>query len=145
MGAVGYGKYTNNFGVSIVTTGCGSTNALTGLLEAWQDNVKCLFISGQVNKSQTTHGNKLPLRQLGVQEANIIDVVKPMCKYAIMITDPNRVRFEVEKAIHIASEGRPGPVWLDIPLDVDMEIFQGSWAIKEDLKPLTFDDLIDWH
>ena len=55
MGAVGYAKYTNGFGVSMVTTGCGSTNAITGLLEAWQDNVKCLFFSGQVNKSQTTH------------------------------------------------------------------------------------------
>ena len=127
MGAVGYGKYTNNFGVSIVTTGCGSTNALTGLLEAWQDNVKCLFISGQVNKSQTTHNINVPLRQLGVQEANIVDVVRPICKYAIMITDPNRVKFEVEKAIHIASEGRPGPVWLDIPLDV-----QGAFIDVDD-------------
>jgi len=118
MGAVGYAKYTNGFGVAMVTTGCGSTNAITGLLEAWQDNVKCLFFSGQVNKSQTTYGSFLPLRQLGVQEANIVDVVSPICKYATMITEPEMVRYEVEKAITIASQGRPGPVWLDIPLDV---------------------------
>jgi len=130
MGAVGYAKYTNNFGVVMVTTGCGSTNALTGLLEAWQDNVKCLFISGQVNKSQATYGINLPLRQLGVQEANIVDVVRPICKYTNMITDPDRIRFEVEKAIHIASEGRPGPVWLDIPLDV-----QGAYIDVEECLP----------
>ena len=118
MGAVGYAKYTNGYGVAMVTTGCGSTNAITGLLEAWQDNVKCLFFSGQVNKSQTTHGSDLPLRQLGVQEANIVDVVKPLCKYAVMITDPEMVRYEVEKAIQISKTGRPGPVWIDIPLDV---------------------------
>tara|TARA_A100001391_G_scaffold133977_2_gene92941 strand:+ start:487 stop:2280 length:1794 start_codon:yes stop_codon:yes gene_type:complete len=118
MGAVGYAKYTNGFGVAMVTTGCGSTNAITGLLEAWQDNVKCIFFSGQVNKSQTTYGSFLPLRQLGVQEANIVDVVSPICKYATMITEPEMVRYEVEKAITIASQGRPGPVWLDIPLDV---------------------------
>jgi acetolactate synthase-1/2/3 large subunit len=128
MGAVGYAKYTNGFGVTMVTTGCGSTNAITGLLEAWQDNVKCLFFSGQVNKSQTTHGSHLPLRQLGVQEANIVDVVAPLCKYSVMITDPNTIKYEVEKAIHIASSGRPGPVWIDIPMDI-----QGSFVDLEEL------------
>ena len=118
MGAVGYAKYTNNYGVAVVTTGCGSTNAITGLLEAWQDNVSCIFLSGQVNKSQTTHNLNIGVRQLGVQEANIVDVVRPICKYSIMVTDPNRIPFQVEKAIHIAKKGRPGPVWLDIPLDV---------------------------
>jgi len=128
MGAVGYAKYTNGFGVTMVTTGCGSTNAITGLLEAWQDNVKCLFLSGQVNKSQTTHGSHLPLRQLGVQEANIVDVVAPLCKYSVMITDPNTIKYEVEKAIHMASSGRPGPVWIDIPMDI-----QGSFVDLEEL------------
>ena len=79
MGAVGYAKYTNGYGVAMVTTGCGSTNAITGLLEAWQDNVSCVFLSGQVNKSQTTYGLNIGLRQLGVQEANIVDVVRPIC------------------------------------------------------------------
>jgi acetolactate synthase-1/2/3 large subunit len=118
MGAVGYAKYTNGYGVTMVTTGCGSTNAITGLLEAWQDNVSCVFLSGQVNKSQTTYGLNIGLRQLGVQEANIVDVVRPICKYAVMITDPNRIPFQVEKAFYLAKRGRPGPVWLDIPLDV---------------------------
>jgi len=118
MGAVGYAKYTNGYGVAVVTTGCGSTNAITGLLEAWQDNVSCIFLSGQVNKSQTTYGLNIAVRQLGVQEANIVDVVRPISKYATMIIEPNRVPFEMEKAIHLAKQGRPGPVWLDIPLDV---------------------------
>ena len=83
MGAVGYAKYTNGYGVAVVTTGCGSTNAITGLLEAWQDNVSCIFLSGQVNKSQTTYGLNIAVRQLGVQEANIVDVVRPIsiCNY----------------------------------------------------------------
>ena len=129
MGAVGYAKYTNGFGVSMVTTGCGSTNAITGLLEAWQDNVKCLFFSGQVNKSQTTHGSNLPLRQLGVQEANIVDVVAPLCKYSVMITDADDIRYEIEKAIHLCQSGRPGPVWIDIPMDI-----QGAYVNIDELK-----------
>ena len=143
MGAVGYAKYTNGFGVSMVTTGCGSTNAITGLLEAWQDNVKCLFFSGQVNKSQTTYGSKLPLRQLGVQEANIVDVVAPLCKYSVMITDAEDIRYEIEKAIHLCQTGRPGPVWIDIPLDiqgayVDIDKLRGyseTSGIKTDVTP----------
>ena len=118
MGAVGYAKYTNGYGVAVVTTGCGSTNAITGLLEAWQDNVSCIFLSGQVNKSQTTYGLNIAVRQLGVQEANIVDVVRPISKYSVMVTDPSRIPFQMEKAIHLAKQGKPGPVWLDIPLDV---------------------------
>jgi len=118
MGAVGYAKYTNGYGVAVVTTGCGSTNAITGLLEAWQDNVSCIFLSGQVNKSQTTYNLNIGVRQLGVQEANIVDVVRPISKYSVMVTDPDRIPFEMEKAIDIAKKGKPGPVWIDIPLDI---------------------------
>ena len=145
MGAVGYAKYTNGFGVAMVTTGCGSTNAITGLLEAWQDNVKCLFFSGQVNKSQATHGLDLPLRQLGVQEANIVDVVAPLCKHSIMITEPDQIRYEMEKAIHLANTGRPGPVWIDIPLDVqgayvDIDSLQGYQPSGKEKLDVTEDE-----
>ena len=85
MAAVGYAKFNNNFSVIMPTTGCGCTNTITGLLEAWQDNVKCIFISGQVNKSQTTYNYELPLRQLGVQEANVIEIVKSITKYSVMV------------------------------------------------------------
>ena len=81
QGAVAYAKYRNDFGVAMPTTGCGSTNALTGLLDAWQDNVPCVFISGQVNKMQTCYNASTPLRQFGVQEANIIEIVKSITKY----------------------------------------------------------------
>jgi len=118
MAAVGYAKYNNDFAVVMPTTGCGCTNTITGLLEAWQDNVKCLFISGQVNKSQTTYNCDLPLRQIGVQEANVIEMVKSITKYSVMINDPEQIAYHLDKAIYLAESGRPGPVWLDIPLDV---------------------------
>lgn len=122
MGAVAYARYRNDFGVVMTTTGCGSTNAITGLLDAWQDNIPCIFISGQANKDQTIQSSGLPLRQVGVQEANIVEIVKSITKYAVMITDPNTIGYHLDKAIYLAKDGRPGPVWLDIPLDV-----QGSF------------------
>ena len=118
MASVGHAKYTNGFAVSFLTTGCGATNAITGLLDAWQDNTTCLFISGQVKKKETSYNADTHLRQFGIQEANIISIVKPITKYSVMINDPNEIAYHLEKACFIAQTGRPGPVWLDIPLDV---------------------------
>lgn len=118
MGAVGYAKLRNGYASAIVTTGCGATNAITGLLDAWQDNVPCIFVSGQVKSKETCYNAKVPLRQFGVQEANIVAVVKSLTKYAVMINDPQDVLFELEKAAFLARNGRPGPVWIDVPLDV---------------------------
>ena len=118
MAAVAYSKYTGNLGVAYFTTGCGGTNAITGLLDAWQDSVPCLFISGQTKRMETVRNSGLALRQLGVQEADIIPVVKPLTKYAQMVNDPQQIKFHLDKAVHLAKSGRPGPVWLDIPLDV---------------------------
>tara|TARA_A100001515_G_scaffold96051_1_gene77058 strand:+ start:8414 stop:10207 length:1794 start_codon:yes stop_codon:yes gene_type:complete len=129
MGAVGYSKYENDYGVVCTTTGCGSTNTITGLLEAWQDNVKCIFISGQVNKDQTSYMSETPLRQFGVQEADIVEIVKSITKYAVMITDPEMVAYHLDKAFHLCSTGRPGPVWIDVPLDV-----QGAYVDPQKLK-----------
>lgn len=118
MAAVGYAKYTGGFASACFTTGCGSTNAITGLLDAWQDNVRCFFISGQVKKKETCRNSATTLRQFGVQEADIISVVSPLCKYAVMINKPESIVYHMEKAAYLSNTGRPGPVWIDIPLDI---------------------------
>jgi acetolactate synthase I/II/III large subunit len=118
MAAVGYAKLRNGYASVIVTTGCGATNAITGLLDAWQDNVPCFFVSGQVKRKETCYNATVPLRQFGVQEANIVAVVKPLTKYVTMINDPQDILYELEKSAFLAITGRPGPVWLDVPLDV---------------------------
>ena len=118
QGAVAYAKYRNDFGVVMPTTGCGSTNTLTGLLDAWQDNVSCVFISGQVNKMQTCYNAHTPLRQFGVQEANIVEIVKSITKYAVMINESEEIAYHLDKAFHLASTGRKGPVWIDVPMDI---------------------------
>lgn len=118
MAAVGYAKLRNSYASAMVTTGCGATNAITGLLDAWQDNVPCIFVSGQVKRKETCYNAKVPLRQFGVQEANIVAVVTPLTKYAVMINEPQDTLYELEKAAYLAKSGRPGPVWIDVPLDV---------------------------
>ena len=129
MASVGHAKYTNGFGVSILTTGCGATNAITGLLDAWQDNTTCFFISGQVKRKETSYNSNMPLRQFGIQEANIIPIVSSISKYSVMVNDANEIAYHLEKAYHLAITGRPGPVWIDVPLDV-----QGTIMKSKDLK-----------
>lgn len=118
MGAVAYAKYKNSYGVTMTTSGCGATNAITGLLDAWQDNTPVIFISGQVKRKETVYNSDLKLRQVGVQEADIISIVTSISKYSIMINEPKEVAYHLEKAAYLAKSGRPGPVWLDIPQDV---------------------------
>ena len=119
IGAEGYSRVSDRLGVVIVTTGPGGTNTLTGVIGQWLDSIPALYISGQV-KYKTTKAScpEAGLRQLGDQEINIVDIVKPVTKFAQMLTDPYQVRYVLEKAIYTAMNGRPGPVWLDIPLDV---------------------------
>lgn len=116
--AMAYAQQKDGMGACLVSTGCAATNAVTGALCAWQDNLPCIFISGQNMLSETTRYTGVPIRTYGSQEADIIDIVKPVTKYAVMLTDPKDVVFEMEKAIYLANEGRKGPVWIDIPLDV---------------------------
>ncbi len=118
MAAVSYAKYNQNLGVCYVTTGCGGTNAITGLLNGWQDNIPCLFISGQSKRKETIRNSGLKLRQFGVQEADIIAIVQSLTKYAVMVNKPELIAYHLEKAVFLARHDRPGPVWLDIPLDV---------------------------
>ncbi|ADV47275.1 thiamine pyrophosphate-binding protein [Nitratifractor salsuginis] len=119
IAAEGYARVTNKVGVAMVTTGPGGTNAITGVYGAWVDSIPTLTISGQV-KFETTVASQpeLKLRQLGDQEINIIDVVKPITKYAVMATDKYEILYHLQKAVYEAKSGRPGPVWVDIPLDI---------------------------
>ena len=142
MALEAYSRASENFGVGMFTTGPGSTNAITGLGGAWQDSVPCLFIGGQVKRSETSANSKVPnLRQFGVQELNMIPIVESLCKYAITLNEPEKVKFELEKAVYLAKTGRPGPVWLEIPMDV-----QGAQIIPDDLEsytPPTSENLFD--
>lgn len=117
MAVTAYAKY-EGFGCGYVTTGCGGTNAITGVLNAWQDSTPCLFVSGQCKRKETVRNTELPLRQLGVQEADIVTIVSSITKYAEMVNRPEDILYHLEKAEYMARSGRPGPVWLDIPLDV---------------------------
>jgi acetolactate synthase I/II/III large subunit len=114
-----YSRVTENFAVGYFTTGPGATNTITGLAGAWLDSVPCMFISGQVKQKDTLSNAGIDgIRQIGVQEIDIIPIVKSLTKYAVMITDPMHIRYHLEKAVWISKEGRPGPVWIDIPLDI---------------------------
>lgn len=124
MGAVGYAKYREDYGAAYVTTGCGGTNAVTGLLDAWQDNVPVIFISGQTKRAETVRNSGLKLRQFGVQEADILPVISPLCKYTAMVNEPEQIRYHLDKAAFLAKSGRPGPVWLDIPMDVQASLVE---------------------
>lgn len=127
--AEGFARVTNKIGIAYVTTGPGGTNAITGVYSAWVDSIPTLTISGQV-KFETTIASQpeLNLRQLGDQEGNIIAMVKPITKYAVMITDKNTILYHLQKAVYEAKHDRPGPVWIDIPLDI-----QGSMIDESDL------------
>jgi acetolactate synthase-1/2/3 large subunit len=127
IAADAYAQYTNNIGVALVTTGPGGSNTLTGVAAAWIDSTPCLFLSGQV-KREDLIGNR-GVRQMGFQELNIIQIVKPITKYAVTVMEPDTIRYHLEKAIYLATTGRPGPVWLDIPLDV-----QSSKIIESSLE-----------
>ncbi len=116
IAAEAYARITNNLGVALFTTGPGGTNAITGVTAAWLDSTPCLFISGQVKRSDLI-GDR-GVRQLGVQEIDIVSLVKPITKYAVTIMDPASIRYHLEKAVFMAKSNRPGPVWIDIPLDV---------------------------
>lgn len=137
----GYARITGRIGVAIVTTGPGGTNTITGVLGQWQDSIPALYISGQVRYSTTVASSGLPLRQLGDQEVNITEIVSSITKYSVMVTDPLSIRYHLEKAVHLSTTGRPGPVWLDIPLDV-----QAAYVDEENLypfKPDQFQDLFN--
>lgn len=119
IAAEGYARVTGTPGVINVTTGPGGTNAITGVAGAWLDSIPMFVVSGQIKRETCTAFHpELKLRQLGDQELNITDVVKPVTKYAVVIRKPEDIRYELEKAWYLCRTGRPGPVWLDVPLDI---------------------------
>ena len=122
--AEAYAEYTNHLGAALVTTGPGGTNAVTGVAAAWIEGASCLFLSGQAKRADLigTSG----VRSMGPQEVDIVSIVRPITKYAKTILDPQSIRYELEKAVHFATHGRRGPVWLDIPLDVQATMLDES-------------------
>jgi acetolactate synthase-1/2/3 large subunit len=116
--AEGYARITGTVGVINVTTGPGGINALNGVFGAWVDSIPMLIISGQVKRETCMATYGLPLRQIGDQEGDIISMVKGITKYAVLVDDPQTIRYHLERALYLATSGRPGPCWLDIPIDV---------------------------
>lgn len=118
IAAEAFYRMHNELPLVCCTTGPGGTNTLTGVLGAWLDSIPMFVISGQVKYQTTVRSTGLPMRVLGDQEFDITPVVKPMTKYAEMIIQPQMVKYHLQKALYLATHGRPGPVWLDIPLDI---------------------------
>lgn len=137
MAAEGYVRAGNGMGVVSVTTGPGGTNTLTGVIGQWLDSIPVIYISGQVKYSTTIMScPELGLRQLGDQEINIVEIVRPVTKYAAAVVDAKDVKRELEKALSIAYSGRPGPVWLDIPINIqNIQIDESEMVSSEPCMP----------
>lgn len=116
--AMAYAAASDGLSACLVSTGCAATNAVTAALCAYQDNLPVIFISGQNMLNETVRYTKTPIRTYGSQEADIVEIVDSITKYSTMLTNPSKVKYEVEKAIFIANCGRKGPTWIDIPLDI---------------------------
>lgn len=128
IAAEGYARITNNPSLCIVTSGPGGTNTITGVMGAWLDSIPMIILSGQI-RTETMGAGQAGLRQLGDQEINIIDIIKPITKYAAVVLDPLSIAYHLEKALYISTHGRPGPVWLDLPLNI-----QGAYVDEDKLK-----------
>jgi acetolactate synthase I/II/III large subunit len=120
IAAISYSQCTNNLGVALVTTGPGSTNAITGVAGAWAESVPLMIISGQVKRADLSGTSGI--RMYGFQEVDCISCVTKITKYAITIMDPKDIVYHLEKAFYLAQTGRKGPVWIDVPLDVQASL-----------------------
>ncbi|MBE5923182.1 MAG: thiamine pyrophosphate-binding protein [Lachnospiraceae bacterium] len=129
MAALSYALYNNTLGACLVTTGCAGTNTMTGILHAWQDSIPMIVVSGQQSYDQTVKASGLPLRQVGIQEADTETIVSPITKYAVTVSDAEDIAYHIDKALYLAMNGRKGPVWLDVPLNI-----QNSMVNEEKLK-----------
>ena len=132
IAAEAYFRMRNELPLVCCTTGPGGTNTLTGVLGSWLDSIPMLIISGQVRYDRTVRSTGYPMRIFGDQEFDIVKVVEPMTKYATMITNPCMIKYHVDKALNLAYQGRPGPVWLDIPQDVQSAIIDTETLVKFD-------------
>ena len=129
IAAESYARINNQIAAVCVTTGPGGTNAITGVLGGWLDSIPMLILSGQVRYDTTVRSTGLNIRAYGDQEYDIVKMVSNITKYAWMVTDAADIRYCLEKALYLAKTGRPGPVWLDIPLNV-----QGAYIETEQLR-----------
>lgn len=141
IAAEAYGQHTNKPALLLVTSGPGATNAITGVTAGWIDSTPMFVISGQSKRSDLVGDKKV--RQIGSQEVQIIPMVEAITKYAVQVMEPTEIRYHLERAYYEATTGRPGPVWLSIPLDVqgcivDVENLQGF-----DLEQSEFPDISD--
>lgn len=118
MAADSYYRLTNRLAAVNVTAGPGGTNALTGVFGAYVDSLGMVVVSGQSRFETLVASTSLPLRQLGDQEVDVVRMVAGITKYAVLVTDPHSIRYHIERAVHLARSGRPGPVWLDVPVNV---------------------------
>ena len=154
MAAEAYARIDNRIAAVCVTTGPGGTNALTGVVGGWLDSIPMFIISGQVRYDTTARYalqyTEMPLRAMGDQEYDIVKSVEPMTKYATMIEEPYQIRYALEKAWHLATTGRPGPVWVDIPVNyqgmsIETEELQGYDVSEDDglLPPAVTDDIVE--
>ena len=135
IAAEGYARMTGKIAAVCVTSGPGGTNAITGVLGGWLDSIPMFIISGQVKRETTVWAcRELNLRQLGDQEFNIVASVRNMTKYAVMVTNPQEIAYHLEKALYLAQNGRKGPVWLDIPLDVQGAMIETDTLLHFDEK-----------
>ena len=116
MAADAYARVTKNMGVAVATSGPGATNLITGVCCSYFDSIPTLMITGQVNLWETKGEKKI--RQFGFQETDIIDIVRPITKFAALVKEPEKIKYYLDKALYAAKSGRPGPVWLDIPMNV---------------------------
>jgi len=114
--AEAYARINGRLGVAMATSGPGALNMVTGIGSCWFDSVPCLFITGQVNTYE--YKFERPIRQIGFQETDIVSVVQPLTKYAHLVTEATGIRYQLEKAVYLAQSGRPGPVLLDIPMNI---------------------------
>ena len=120
MAAEGTARITGRPGVVNVSTGPGGTNALTGVAGAWVDSIPMLVLSGQIMRKD--RGPKHKLRQMGVQEINTVSVAKNLTKYTVTVEDPNTIKYHLDKALYLSMSGKPGPVWIELPLDVQSSL-----------------------
>lgn len=130
MSAEGYQRITGNIGVALVTTGPAGTNAITGVLCAWNDSIPLLMLSGQSNSKFLI--GVTGLRQRGVHEADITKIVESFTKYAVTVIDEKMIRYHLEKALYLAKNGRPGPVWIDIPIDIQSKMIDPGTLVAFD-------------
>ena len=150
MAALSYSLYNNNLGACLVTTGCAGTNTLTGVLHAWQDSIPMIVVSGQQSYDQTIKASGLPLRQVGIQEADIETIVKPITKYVVTISNAEEIAYHMDKALYLAKEGRKGPVWIDVPLNIQNSMINeeklGRYTpneVKFEIKESDINDVVE--